>query len=124
VGVYYNKADLKKLGVTLPLANITDFEAVLAKAKAAGMTPIEFGDLEQWPGIHEYQILWNIFAPGAQPLLKYVFGTGPASFDTAWAKQAANTLQSWVKSGYFEGGFNGIDYQTAWEQFTKGSRSS
>jgi len=120
VAVYYNKSVLRRLGVTLPLANIQAFEAVLAKAKAAKVTPIEFGDLEQWPGIHEYQILWNTFAPGPAPLLKYIFGTGSATFDTPWAKEAATTLQTWAKDGYFESGYLGINYETAWETFAKG----
>jgi raffinose/stachyose/melibiose transport system substrate-binding protein len=120
VAVYYNKSILKRLGVKLPLANLAAFEAVLAKAKAAKITPIEFGDLEQWPGIHEYQILWNIFAPGPAPLLKYIFGTGSATFDTPWAKEAATTLQNWAKSGYYENGYLGISYETAWETFAKG----
>ena len=120
VAVYYNKAILNRLGVKLPLANLAAFEAVLAKAKAAKITPIEFGDLEQWPGIHEYQILWNIFAPGPTPLLKYIFGTGSATFNTSWAKQAATTLQAWAKNGYYENGYLGISYETAWETFVKG----
>ena len=120
VAVYYNKSVLQRLGIKLPLANISAFETALAKAKAAKVTPIEFGDLEQWPGIHEYQILWNIFAPGPGPLLKYIFGTGSATFNTPWAREAATTLQSWAKSGYYEAGYLGISYETAWETFAKG----
>ena len=118
--VYYNKSVLQHLGVKLPLPNINAFEAVLAKAKAAGVTPIEFGDLEQWEGIHEYGILWNIFAPGSQPLSNYIFGTGSATFNTPWAKEAATTLQSWVKSGYFNNGYLGITHETSSDAFTKG----
>ncbi len=120
VALYYNVAYLKKLGVNLPIPNLAAFEAVLAKAKAANITPIEFGDLEQWPGIHEFQILWDTYAPGTKPLTQYIYGTAPSTFDTPWAKEAANTLQSWVKAGYFEAGFTGLSYETGWEQFTKG----
>jgi raffinose/stachyose/melibiose transport system substrate-binding protein len=120
VAVYYNVSYLKKLGVTLPVPNLAAFEAVLAKAKAANITPIQFGDLEGWPGIHEFQILWDTYAPGTKPLTQYVYATAPSTFDTPWARKAATTLQSWVKAGYFEPGFTGISYETGWEQFTKG----
>lgn len=120
VGVYYNKALLNKLHVSTPIATLADFESVLAKAKAAGMIPIAFGDLEQWPGIHEYQSLWDVYAPNAQVLTRYVYGLGPATFDTPYAKQAATTLQTWAKDGYFESGFNGITYENGTNLFLQG----
>lgn len=120
VAVYYNKSMLKGLGVKLPFKDLAQFEAALAKAKAKGEVPIEYGALEKWPGIHEFQILWNIYAPNKNDLLRYVFGTGPATLETSWALQAATTLQTWAKNGYFESGFNGISYNTAWPQFAKG----
>ena len=56
VGVYYNKAKLKKLGLKLP-TTFQQFEAAVAKAQAAGETPIQFGNLDKWPGIHEFEEL-------------------------------------------------------------------
>ena len=120
VAVYYNKAKLRALGVKLPFTDLAEFEAALAKAKAAGDVPIEYGALEKWPGIHEFQSLWNIYAPNKQDLLNYVFGTAPATLNTPWALQAATTLQTWAKDGYFENGFNGLSYNSAWPQFAKG----
>jgi raffinose/stachyose/melibiose transport system substrate-binding protein len=61
VGVYYNKAKLRELGVARP-TTFSAFEAALAKAKAAGETPIQFGNLDKWPGIHTYE----------EPLLQFV----------------------------------------------------
>jgi raffinose/stachyose/melibiose transport system substrate-binding protein len=121
VALYYNKAKLAQLGVKLPISTLGDFENVLAKAKAAGQIPIEFGDLEQWPGIHEFQILLNVFAPNKEDLLRYIFGTGPATLNTPWALQAATTLQDWVKKGYFESGFTGVPYNSAATNFSTGT---
>ena len=54
VGVYYNKAKLKKLGLEVP-TTFQAFEEAVTKAKDAGETPIQFGNLDKWPGIHEYE---------------------------------------------------------------------
>ena len=54
VGVYYNKAKLRKLGLSVP-TTFAAFQQALAKAKAAGETPIQFGNLDKWPGIHEFE---------------------------------------------------------------------
>ena len=121
VALYYNKAKLKALGVSLPIATFADFEKVLAKAKAAGQVPIELGELDQWPVIHDFQMLVETFVPNKADLLRYIYGTGPATFDTPWALQAANTLYDWAKTGYFEKGFNGISYADAATNFTKGA---
>ena len=43
VGLYYNKAMLKELGLKKPTTQ-AEFENALAKAKAAGKTPLMFGD--------------------------------------------------------------------------------
>src|SRR6185436_3775164 len=51
VGVYYNKANLKKLGLKVP-TTFQQFTAAVGKAQAAGQTPIQFGNLDKWPGIH------------------------------------------------------------------------
>ncbi|MCU1491823.1 MAG: hypothetical protein JWM85_3228 [Acidimicrobiaceae bacterium] len=120
VGVYYNKALLNKIHVSQQISTLTDFQSVLAKAKKAGITPIAFGDLEQWPGIHEYQSLWDVYAPSAQALTRYVYGTGPATAVTPYAKQAATTLQTWAKDGYFESGFNGVTYENGTNAFLHG----
>src|SRR5204863_9439723 len=50
VGVYYNKAKLKSLRIKVP-KTFQAFEAALAKAKKAGETPIQFGNLDKWPVI-------------------------------------------------------------------------
>jgi raffinose/stachyose/melibiose transport system substrate-binding protein len=118
VGVYYDKAKLRKLGIGVP-KTFEAFEAALAKAKSAGETPIQFGNLDKWPGIHEYE----------EPMLQYVskawarswvFGTGAPSFKIGGTSQAAAKLQEWVKDGYFTDGFSGLGYDPSWAAFGKG----
>jgi raffinose/stachyose/melibiose transport system substrate-binding protein len=119
VGVYYNKAKLRKLGVARP-TTFAAFESAVAKAKAAGETPIQFGNLDKWPGIHTYE----------EPMLQFVtkdfarswiFGSGSRSFATGGTRLAATKLQDWAKKGYFTDGYAGLGYDPSWAQYGKGN---
>jgi raffinose/stachyose/melibiose transport system substrate-binding protein len=116
VGVFYNRDKVKSVPKTFG-----EFEAMLAKAKAAGEVPISFGDLgpDKFAAIHEFQTVQNQFAD-KQATRDFVFAKGGASFDTAENREAAAKLQEWADKGYFTPGFNGTGYDPAWQQFTKG----
>jgi raffinose/stachyose/melibiose transport system substrate-binding protein len=118
VGVFYNKAKLRKLGIARP-GTFAAFEAALAKAKAGGETPIQFGNLDKWPGIHEYEetMLQYVSKTWARA---WVFGSGNVSFANAGTAAAAAKLQSWGKNGYFTDGFSGLGYDPSWAGFGKG----
>jgi raffinose/stachyose/melibiose transport system substrate-binding protein len=118
VGVYYNKAKLRELGLKVP-ASFAAFEAALAKAKDAGETPIQFGNLDKWPGIHTYE----------EPMLQFVskdfarswiFGSGGRSFANAGTRLAATKVQEWARKGYFTDGYAGLGYDPSSAQFGKG----
>ncbi len=114
VGVYYNKEK-----VPTPPANLAEFEASLEEAKAAGETPIMFGNLQKWPGIHNFEAVLGQFAD-KQAVRDFVFAKEGANFDTPEFQQAAAKIQEWVDKGYFNKNFNGTDYDPAWQQFAKG----
>jgi raffinose/stachyose/melibiose transport system substrate-binding protein len=114
VGVFYNK---KK--VATPPKTMADFEAALAKAKAGGDVPIQFGNLDKWPGIHEYETVLGRTAD-KQAVRDFVFQKGGASFDTPEFQNGAAKLQEWVDKGYFTKDFNGTGYDPAWQRFAKG----
>jgi raffinose/stachyose/melibiose transport system substrate-binding protein len=114
VGVFYNK---KK--VATPPKTFADFEAALAKAKADGDVPIQFGNLDKWPGIHEYETVLGQNAD-KQAVRDFVFQKSGASFNTPEFQAAATKLQDWVKKGYFTNDFNGTGYDPAWQRFAKG----
>ncbi|MBA3350527.1 MAG: extracellular solute-binding protein, partial [Actinobacteria bacterium] len=94
------------------------FAGALETAKQAGEIPIQFGNLDKWPGIHEFQAVQNEFAP-KDYLRQFVFGLGDVSFNTDENKEAASVMQQWVDSGYFTPGFNGVKYDDASAAFTK-----
>src|SRR3954470_14942519 len=57
VGVFYNR-DM----VSSPPKTFSEFEAMLAAAKKKGQVPVSFGNLDKYPGIHEFQTVQNQFA--------------------------------------------------------------
>lgn len=118
VGLWYNKAKLKDLGAEPPKTT-EDFEKVLAAAKDAGEVPIQYGDLDAWPGIHMLGFVQNQFvAPDTIRTLG--FGREGASWESDENEQAAQTLSDWADKGYFTKDFNGLGSDPAWQNFAKG----
>jgi len=119
VGLFVNKDNLAKLNLTEP-KTFADFEASLAAAKAAGMTPIVQGVQEGWPAIHMFTTFQNLNVPNAQ-LNDLVYHTAPASFDTPENVAAATTTQSYGTQGYFGDGYLGKTAEAAIDEFNAGN---
>jgi raffinose/stachyose/melibiose transport system substrate-binding protein len=114
VGVFYNKTK-----VPTPPTTLDEFEASLQEAKDNGETPISFGNLEGWPGIHNFESVLGQTAD-KQAIRDFVFAKDGASFDTPQFTDAATKISDWVAKGYFNKDFNGTDYDPAWQAFAKG----
>jgi raffinose/stachyose/melibiose transport system substrate-binding protein len=114
VGVYYNKDK-----VPTPPSTLAEFEAALQAAKDAGDTPIMFGNLEKWPGIHNFESVLGQTAP-KEAIRDFVFSRNDAKFDTPEFQAGAAKIKEWVDKGYFNKDFNGKDYDPAWADFAKG----
>jgi raffinose/stachyose/melibiose transport system substrate-binding protein len=115
VGMFYNRDKVRQ-----PPATFAELEAQLAEAKSAGDVPISFGNLDKWPGIHEFQAVQNVFAPSDQ-VRDFVFAREGASFATPENEEAAKKLREWAEKGYFTKNFNGVGYDPAYQQFAKGA---
>jgi raffinose/stachyose/melibiose transport system substrate-binding protein len=114
VGVFYNRELVPE-----PPKTFAEFEAQLRQAKADGDVPIAFGNLDKWPGIHEFETVQAQFAePDA--VRDFVFAREGATFASPENEQAATTIQDWAEKGYFTPDFNGTGYDPAWQQFTRG----
>jgi raffinose/stachyose/melibiose transport system substrate-binding protein len=118
VGLWYNKAKLKKLKLEVPTTT-ADFEAAAKAAAAADELPIQFGNLDGWPGIHEFGFVQNQFVP-RDDIRNLGFGQKGASWTSEQNKEAAGTFSKWVDAGYFTPDFNGVGYDPAWQAFAKG----
>ena len=117
VGVYYNREILDQLGVDAP-TSLDELETDLAKAKAAGILPISYGDLEKSPGIHIYGVVQGAIA-GHDAVSDLVTSTSGSWTDAANVK-AATTIQDWASSGYLPSGANGISQDDAVSTFGDG----
>lgn len=118
VGMWYSKQRLEELGVQMPQST-ADFEAALQTAADAGEIPIQLGNKEGWPGIHDFGFVHNQYVP-REEIRVLGFGNEGASWTTEPNQQAAETIAGWAESGYFTEGFNGLDYDPAWQSFADG----
>jgi raffinose/stachyose/melibiose transport system substrate-binding protein len=115
VGLFYNRDKVPQ-----PPRTFAELEQQLAAAKRDGDVPISFGNLDKWPGIHEFQAVQNAFAPADQ-VRDFVFGRDGATFTTPENERAAAKLQQWARAGYFTDDFNGVGYDPAYQQFADGA---
>ncbi|MEV7460976.1 ABC transporter substrate-binding protein [Streptomyces rubiginosohelvolus] len=118
VGVYYNKAKAKELGIAEPPKTLADFEAALAKARSAGEVPLQLGNAEGHASLLVQ--LTGQSLDGAEKAAKWTYGQSGATFDTQGNRTALDKLGAWAKKGYIPGGANGVNLQGAVDKFTKG----
>lgn len=118
VGLWYNRGKLDDLGIEPP-DGWADLETALAKAKESGEVPIQFGNLDAWPGIHEFGFAQNAYVPREQ-VRDLGFGRPGASWTSPENREAATAIQGWAERGYFTQGFNGLGYDPSWQAFAKG----
>lgn len=111
----YNKDIFAKLHLQIP-RTVAQFAALLPRLKQAGYIPLGFGNQDAWTGDAWYLALLN--AKVGPAALRPALRLDPSfSFTAAPFQQAAATLQSWVKAGYFTPHFGGLDPQDAVEDF-------
>ncbi|MGZ0152855.1 extracellular solute-binding protein [Kribbella sp. WER1] len=118
VGIYYSKKKLAAAGLQPP-TTWDEFQSSLGALKAKGEAPLVLGNLEKWPAIHVFGTVQGRSTPADQIKL-LGFGRKGASWKSAENLKAAQTLTDWVGKGYFNEGFNGQDYDPAWQAFAKG----
>lgn len=118
VGVYYNKGIFEENGWKVP-TTFADFEKLLTEIKAKGIAPIVFGNLDGWPGIHEFSSVQHVLVDGRY-VNDFTYGVNNASFDIEQNREAARIMQDWVDKGYFSDGFMGIGYDDSAQLFKAG----
>jgi raffinose/stachyose/melibiose transport system substrate-binding protein len=106
VGVYYNAATLKKLGLTVP-TTYAEFEHELQVAKDNHILPVQLGNLEQWPANHVLSTLMNV-TEDPQVVRDWIKGKAGATFETPGITDAAQTLRDWERKGYLPSNANGV----------------
>ncbi|HET7831097.1 MAG TPA: ABC transporter substrate-binding protein [Candidatus Limnocylindrales bacterium] len=120
-GVFYSKKLAEQIGMTQPPATVEEFEALLAKAKDAGLLPIMAWNATASGGglAFPLQNLMAAYGP-TEPINDWIFQKPGATIDTPTNLTAAQHLQQWVESGYFPKDVNAIEYTDANSRFGKG----
>lgn len=118
VGVFYSKERLAELGIEVPVG-LSDFEAALESAQAAGETPLLLGNIEQWPAAHVFGPVQGAIAnPDDVQLLG--FGNAGATWDSPENLEAAQMIADWGDRGLIDPAANGTDYDSAWQALAEG----
>ena len=120
-GIFYNKTLAAQIGMTEPPKTLTEFDDLLAKAKAAGLQPImEWGSAKSGMGLaFPLQNLMAAYGP-VGPINDWIFQKEGATIDTPDNLKAAQHLEQWIKNGYFPADINAIEYTDAAARFGKG----
>jgi raffinose/stachyose/melibiose transport system substrate-binding protein len=119
-GVFYNKTLAAKVGMTSPPTTLAQLDALLAKAKAAGVTPIDqFNGGATGGLLFPLQQLMAVYGPPA-PINNWIFQRANANIDTQSNLAATAHLQQWIKAGYFNSDANATDYPTMMSKFEHG----
>lgn len=119
VGVYYNKAALQKLGLSVP-TSYNEFIQELAKVKAAGQVPLVTGGSTTSDLYHMFGAVQG-GAVNPQDVRDWIAGKSGSTFVNSINQNAMTTMQSWAKQGYFEPGFSGVSRDDAVSQFANGT---
>jgi len=121
LGIFYNKALLKKAGAKVP-TSWSQFFADLPLLKKAGITPMAYasGQPTAYQPVHVFYTLADAFA-SAKTSINFVFHDGKSpSINVPGYVKAAQTFQSWSKAGYLSPGYSGLSDTQALNAFTSG----
>ncbi len=119
VGIFYSTTKLETVGGTPP-ATWEEYFAMLDDAKAAGEQPMVLGNIEQWPALHVFGPLQAHFVD-TEEVVKLAMGNEGASWVDEQNMEAMKQFSSWGEKEYFGPSPNGLDYDPAWNDFTKGT---
>jgi raffinose/stachyose/melibiose transport system substrate-binding protein len=102
---FYNKDLFAKYNLQVPKTT-KELEAVCDTLKSKDIIPFSLANKTQWTGSMYYMYLVDRIG-GAGAFNDAAGRTG--SFENEAFTQAGNIIQDWVKKGYFNKGFNGLD---------------
>lgn len=119
-GVFYKKDLAAKIGMTQPPTTLDELDSALAKAKAAGIVPINQFNGGATGGLaFPLQQLMASFGE-VGPINDWIFQKKGASIDTPNNLKAAQHLQKWIDAGYFADDINSQDYAAMMSRFIGG----
>jgi raffinose/stachyose/melibiose transport system substrate-binding protein len=118
-GVFYNKALAEQIGMSEPPETVAEMDALMAKAKEAGILPIMQWNKGTAGLAFPLQNLMGAYGP-PEPINDWIFQKDGATINTPEALQAAEHLDGWIKAGYFPPDANAIEYFQMMSRFMGG----
>lgn len=118
MGLYYNIAKLKALGVQPP-RTVQELEVALAAAKKAGQVPIEQGMQEKTFATAPLYVLQTMFGD-PKKITDFVYGNGDGKLANTGMLQAAQKLEAWSANGWFNTDASGIGLEDGRKGFEGG----
>lgn len=120
-GIFYNKDDFEKAGITAVPTSLTELTADMAKVKAAGITPLYMAGKDGWTLLQHRNAL--------NPLMALQVPDAYTQLDTnklTWSKspyftEEYDALTGWVKAGYINTGALTSTYEQSVKAITDGS---
>ena len=120
-GVFYNKALAAKIGMTSAPSTLAQLDADMAKAKAAGILPVEQFNGDGTGGlVFPLQFLAADYG-SVKSLNAWVNDQPGANINTPANLQAVTHLQQWIKAGYFNSDANAVGYSAMMSKFEAGT---
>lgn len=104
-GIFYNRTIFEKLGLKVP-GTISELEKVCDTLKQKGYIPFSLANQNKWTGSMYFMYLVARYS-GVDEFNAAVAGTG--FFESDAFQYAAETIQKWVKAGYFPDGVNSLN---------------
>jgi raffinose/stachyose/melibiose transport system substrate-binding protein len=109
-GIWYNKADFKKAGISAPPKTWDEMMADCDKLQAKGIQPFTAGGKDKWP-LSRVLNMYVMRKLGVDAMENAV--NGKLSFTDPAFIEAATVVQNMAKKGYFGKGITTVDYATA-----------
>lgn len=117
-GIYYSASKLEELGAQPP-TTWDELFTLVQTAQDAGQLPIKLGNLDQWPALHVFGPLQANYVP-SEEIITLGMGNAGAEWTDDANVEALTKLAEWGSSGALGSAPNGLDYDTAWDEYTKG----
>lgn len=117
VGIFYNKTMFDEKGYQPP-TTLEEFQSIMDGFKADGVTPLAFGNQEQWPAGHQFSMTLSNLV-GREGLDARLYGDAPWN-DEAGVKAIDIYFKQFADAGYFPRDPNAVTYDDANAVFYSG----
>lgn len=118
VGLFYNDDLFMRYGIAAP-DTYESFKAAADELKSHGVTPLAFGNKDQWPSSHLVGAAIHAEVP-VDEISRFETLTGDGSWTDPEVEDAMQTAVDWVEAGYMTPDFNGVSFDDAAKDFFAG----